>query len=186
MGYLILILGVALWSGAHLFKRLAPERRAAMGDAAKGPVALALVLSIVLMVIGYRWAEPVWLWYPPPVPAPRQQPAGLRWLLPFRRLLHPQHGHPLHPPPAAVGRQGLGRRAPSRRADAGRAHPLRRAPGLGGGVGHPHQPVAAELDPAPPRHRRAGGRHGAHRAGRHLRRRLDPWLARRLALRVTR
>jgi uncharacterized membrane protein len=66
MGYLILILGVALWSGAHLFKRIAPGRRAAMGEAARGPVALALILSIVLMVIGYRWAEPVWLWYPPP------------------------------------------------------------------------------------------------------------------------
>lgn len=53
MGYVILILGVLLWSGAHLFKRLAPQRRAAMGDAAKGGVALALVLSIVLMWWGY-------------------------------------------------------------------------------------------------------------------------------------
>jgi hypothetical protein len=53
MGYVVLILGVALWSGAHLFKRVAPERRAAMGDAAKGGVALALVLSIVLMWWGY-------------------------------------------------------------------------------------------------------------------------------------
>jgi uncharacterized membrane protein len=53
MGYIVLILGVALWSGAHLFKRVAPERRAAMGDAAKGGVALALVLSIVLMWWGY-------------------------------------------------------------------------------------------------------------------------------------
>lgn len=66
MGYLILIAGVALWALAHLFKRIAPERRAEMGEKGKGLVALALVLSIVLMVLGYRWVEPVWLWYPPP------------------------------------------------------------------------------------------------------------------------
>lgn len=65
MGTVILTLGVALWAGAHLFKRLAPERRAAMGEAGKGPVAIALVVSIVLMVIGYRMADPVWLWAPP-------------------------------------------------------------------------------------------------------------------------
>ena len=66
MGYLILILGVGLWSVAHMFKRIAPEKRAEMGDSAKGLVAGALLVSIVLMIIGYRWAEPVWLWYPPP------------------------------------------------------------------------------------------------------------------------
>jgi uncharacterized membrane protein len=66
MGYVILVLGVGLWSVAHLFKRLAPERRAAMGDPAKGLVTTALLISIVLMIVGYRWAEPVWLWYPPP------------------------------------------------------------------------------------------------------------------------
>ncbi|MGY6549526.1 MAG: NnrU family protein [Roseinatronobacter sp.] len=65
MGNLILGLGVALWSGAHLFKRLAPERRAAMGDAGKMGVTLSLVASIVLMVIGYRIADPVWLWASP-------------------------------------------------------------------------------------------------------------------------
>ena len=56
-----LILGLALWWGAHLFKRIAPEARTRMGDRAKGPVALALLLSIVLMVIGYRaTGGPVW------------------------------------------------------------------------------------------------------------------------------
>lgn len=65
MGYLILILGVVLWSGAHLFKRLAPARRAALGEAAKAPIALALLASIVLMVLGYRWADHDWLWSPP-------------------------------------------------------------------------------------------------------------------------
>jgi len=65
MSYLLLILGVALWAGAHLFKRIAPGRRADMGDAGRGAVALALVVSIVLMVIGYRGAGFVGLWYPP-------------------------------------------------------------------------------------------------------------------------
>lgn len=55
MGWGLLILGVALWSSAHLLKRIAPEHRAAMGDAkGKGPIALIILGSIVLMVIGYR------------------------------------------------------------------------------------------------------------------------------------
>jgi uncharacterized membrane protein len=62
---LLLIIGLILWSGAHLFKRLAPERRAAMGDAGKGVVAVASLIAIVLMVIGYRNAEVVQLWNPP-------------------------------------------------------------------------------------------------------------------------
>lgn len=66
MGYLILILGVALWSGAHLFKRVAPERRAALGDGGRGLVAGLAAAAIVLMVLGYRLAEPVQIWYPPP------------------------------------------------------------------------------------------------------------------------
>lgn len=66
MGYLILGLGVALWAGAHLFKRLAPARRAALGDAGRGLVAALLVLAVVLMVLGYRLAEPVQVWDPPP------------------------------------------------------------------------------------------------------------------------
>ncbi len=65
MGFVLLILGVALWWAAHLFKRMAPERRAAMGDAGKGVVAVALVISIVLMVIGFRMAEVIPIWSPP-------------------------------------------------------------------------------------------------------------------------
>ncbi|MDO5646725.1 NnrU family protein [Paracoccus sp. (in: a-proteobacteria)] len=61
---LLLILGVALWWGAHLFKRLAPTRRAAMGDAGRGAVAAALFVSIVLMVIGYRTAHGAFFWGP--------------------------------------------------------------------------------------------------------------------------
>ena len=57
-----LILGVFLWSAAHLFKRLAPEMRGGMGDAGKGVVALLSLTAIVLMVLGYRAAEVAPLW----------------------------------------------------------------------------------------------------------------------------
>ena len=43
-----LILGIALWFVAHGFKRLAPERRAAMGEKGKGPVAIAEYLALQL------------------------------------------------------------------------------------------------------------------------------------------
>ncbi len=69
----LIVLGLALWCGAHLFKRLAPGPRAALGDPGKGLVALLVVASVVLMVWGYRgsdWlgiapAETVILWSPP-------------------------------------------------------------------------------------------------------------------------
>ena len=64
-----LLLGIALWWGAHLFKRLAPGPRAAlrdrMGDASKGLFAALLVVSVVLMVIGYRGTELGQIWTPP-------------------------------------------------------------------------------------------------------------------------
>lgn len=65
MGTLVLILGVALWWAAHLFKRVAPERRAAMGDQGRLLVTGAIGLSVVLMVVGYKWADPIWLWARP-------------------------------------------------------------------------------------------------------------------------
>ncbi|TFL19205.1 NnrU family protein [Jannaschia formosa] len=58
----ILILGVALWWGAHLFKRVAPGARARLGDPGKGLVALLIVASVVLMVIGYRQADGAVYW----------------------------------------------------------------------------------------------------------------------------
>ena len=63
---LILSLGVALWIGAHLFKRLAPVRRAALGDAAKGPIAMVLLVALVLMVWGYIRADLVPVYMPLP------------------------------------------------------------------------------------------------------------------------
>ena len=65
MGFGLLILGVALWWAAHLFKRVMPAQRAAMGNAGRGVVALALVASIVLMVIGYRATDFIYVWAPP-------------------------------------------------------------------------------------------------------------------------
>ena len=57
-----LILGVLLWSGSHLWKRLAPDSRAQMGDRGRGIVALGSLLGIVLMVVGYRAAEGEFWW----------------------------------------------------------------------------------------------------------------------------
>ena len=57
----LLIFGVVLWWAAHLFRRMAPERRAALGDKGKGLIAVLLILSVVLMVMGYQRADgPVW------------------------------------------------------------------------------------------------------------------------------
>ncbi|WP_172299325.1 NnrU family protein [Pseudoruegeria sp. HB172150] len=66
---ILLVLGIALWWAAHLFKRLAPGPRAAMetkmGNGAKGVVALALLISVVLMVIGFRTSDFIDVYYPP-------------------------------------------------------------------------------------------------------------------------
>ena len=58
---LMLTLGVALWSVAHLFKRLAPAARDGMGDLGKLVVTVALIGSLVMMISGYQDATgPVW------------------------------------------------------------------------------------------------------------------------------
>lgn len=61
----LIILGLAIWWGAHLFKRIAPGPRARLGDPGKGVVAVALLGAVVLMVIGYRGADVVPVWQPP-------------------------------------------------------------------------------------------------------------------------
>ncbi|SPJ26274.1 NnrU family protein [Palleronia abyssalis] len=65
----ILVLGLALWVGAHLFKRIAPGMRARMtermGNGSKGIFAIALALSVVLMVISYQRAAFVNVYVPP-------------------------------------------------------------------------------------------------------------------------
>ncbi|WP_407494751.1 NnrU family protein [Pseudooceanicola sp. MF1-13] len=59
---ILLILGVLLWALAHFYKRLAPAHRASMGDKGKGIVAVALVVSILLMIFGYRAADGAVFW----------------------------------------------------------------------------------------------------------------------------
>ena len=61
----LLVLGILLWWGAHLFKRLAPAARASLGDKGKGMVALGILLGIVLMVLGYRASDFIHVWAPP-------------------------------------------------------------------------------------------------------------------------
>lgn len=61
----LIVVGLALWWAAHLFKRLAPGPRAALGDAGKGLVAVGVLAGVVLMVMGYRGVEHIDLWYPP-------------------------------------------------------------------------------------------------------------------------
>lgn len=61
----LIILGLLLWWAAHLFKRLAPARRVALGDAGKGLVTVGVLAGVVLMVMGYRGNTAPDLWYPP-------------------------------------------------------------------------------------------------------------------------
>ncbi len=63
----LLIAGVALWWAAHLFKRLAPNARQAMGAAGYPAIAVAIILSVVLMVLGYCGAEGAFYWGPTPM-----------------------------------------------------------------------------------------------------------------------
>ena len=57
-----LVFGVVLWSSAHLFKSAAPTQRAAAGDAGRAGVAVAVLISIVLMIIGYQQASGPLFW----------------------------------------------------------------------------------------------------------------------------
>ena len=53
--------GVLLWSLAHLLKRVAPGWRSRLGSAGRPLIAVSIVLSVVLMVLGYQQAEgPPW------------------------------------------------------------------------------------------------------------------------------
>lgn len=53
---IVLILGVTLWIAAHAFKRVATDARASLGDKGRGLITAAILLSVVLMVLGYRAA----------------------------------------------------------------------------------------------------------------------------------
>jgi len=63
----LLIAGVVLWWAAHLFKRLAPGARNALGSAGYPVMAVSIILSVVLMVVGYRSADGAVYWGPDPM-----------------------------------------------------------------------------------------------------------------------
>jgi uncharacterized membrane protein len=62
---ILLILGLILWAAAHFFQRVMPEARARMGDKGKGVVAVVIIVSMVLMVVGYRSVGDIYVWSPP-------------------------------------------------------------------------------------------------------------------------
>lgn len=60
-----LVLGLLLFAGPHLFRRLAPASRVAMGNPGKGVVALLSVAGVVLMARGYgAWDDAPVAWTP--------------------------------------------------------------------------------------------------------------------------
>jgi uncharacterized membrane protein len=62
---LFIILGLILWTGAHYWKRLAPDHRVKMGDKGKLVVAIASFAAIALMVVGNMNAAEILVWAPP-------------------------------------------------------------------------------------------------------------------------
>lgn len=60
-----LVAGLILWTAAHYFKRLFPAQRAALGDKGKVVVAVLLLASVTLLVMGYKAADFIYVWQPP-------------------------------------------------------------------------------------------------------------------------
>jgi uncharacterized membrane protein len=58
----MMLAGLALWTLAHLFKRLAPQMREGLGNSGKGIVAIVILAGVVLMVLGYRAADTNVFW----------------------------------------------------------------------------------------------------------------------------
>jgi uncharacterized membrane protein len=67
----ILVIGLLIWILVHLFKRVAPGSRQALSDRlgsgpARGLISLLLLLSVVLMIFGYRSAPTIPVYDPMP------------------------------------------------------------------------------------------------------------------------
>lgn len=70
----LIITGLFIWIAAHLLRSLTPDFRQRLqdklGDASKGLVGIIILLSLVLMIMGYRnavftpvWTPPLWMTY---------------------------------------------------------------------------------------------------------------------------
>jgi len=67
----MLLLGIILFAGVHLVPSLAPSLRASwhgrMGEGGyKGTFSLLLLLAFALIIIGWRSAQPTFIYMPPP------------------------------------------------------------------------------------------------------------------------
>lgn len=66
----LLILGLLIWVGVHMFKRLSPGGRAALdarlGKGGRAVIAVALLVAVVLMVKGFRAAPVIAVYEPVP------------------------------------------------------------------------------------------------------------------------
>ncbi|MCY4306332.1 MAG: NnrU family protein [Aestuariivita sp.] len=65
MSWFIMGTGIALWWFAHLFKRILPNIRKYLGNFGAPIVGTLLVVSLILMIIGYRQTEFLYVWQPP-------------------------------------------------------------------------------------------------------------------------
>lgn len=62
----LILLGLVLWTWPHVMKEYTPGLRAGLSDGtAKGLVAVTAVVAIVLMVLGYRSADVIFVYAPP-------------------------------------------------------------------------------------------------------------------------
>ncbi len=66
----LLILGLIVWTAPHLFKAVAPAARERLGarlgaGPSRGLFAVLIVLGLVLVILGYRSAPVVNIWFPP-------------------------------------------------------------------------------------------------------------------------
>jgi len=66
---ILLLLGLALWTALHLLRSAAPDLRQAltdkMGQGSKGLIAVGIIVSVLLMIFGYRSAAFIPIWEPP-------------------------------------------------------------------------------------------------------------------------
>lgn len=66
----LLVLGLVIWTAAHLFKPLMPEARGALAGRlgegpSKGVMAFVIAIALILMIIGFRQAPVENVWFPP-------------------------------------------------------------------------------------------------------------------------